>query len=182
MKHIYHLSIFSRQGERRRNLDIHYEKKEKATAELKRWADKFRKEWQVPEKSDDDWDLDEKYSNEENLEFHYIGKDNSPENRRHFSGRVSVDMLIEDGEEVLNMCGEVWAAGNNPDILFVNSSPVMKNNASFSGYFPIDISKKERSDFSQVTGGAVIQNEEKAREYYNIRSRIIDKEIHSLKK
>lgn len=178
MKQIFHLSIHSHKGERKRWLNVYYSDKEKATTELKRWADKFRKEWQVPEKSNDEWDLDEEFTDETNIEIRNISKNLSYKDRYFFSGHVYEDVLIEEGEGVVGLCGEVFASGDNPDILFTNTSPLMDNSTSFSGGNPINMARKERSDFSQVSGGAVIQNEEKATEYYELRSKLIKEETH----
>lgn len=178
MKTIYHLSIHAWKGERQRWLDVYYTHKEKAIAELKRWTDQFRKEWQIPEKSDDEWDLNEKFNDEMTINIQNIGKNRTRENRCLLSGHVFESFLIEEGEEVIGMCGDVFAAGDNPDILFTNKSPLMNNNTSFTASQPINMSKKERSDFAQATGGAVIQNEEKATEYYELRKEIINEETH----
>lgn len=178
MKTIFHLSIHARKGERQKWLSVFFTDKEKAIGELKRWAATYKDKWNVPEKSNAEWYLGEKYTSDTNIDFQSIGRNIPREERCYFSGNVFENFMMEEGEEINCMCGEVFAAGDNPDILFINSSPILINKTAFSGQEPINIATEERTDFSQVSGGAVIQNEEKANEYYNTRSKLIKGETH----
>lgn len=81
---------------------------------------------------------------------------------------------MEEDDEIIGMCGEVFAAGNNPDILFTNGTPLLSNDSSFGGQNPINVATKEYTDFSQVSGGANIVDEERATEYYYLQ-RILNK-------
>lgn len=180
MKLIYHLSISTYKGERQRWLSVHYADKHKAITELKRWADKFRKEWEVPEKSNGRWYISNHENNEMDIDFQNTGYGRTRENRCLFSGHVYEDRLIEEGEEVVAMCGEVFSSGDNPDILFTNCTPLLDDKLSFCGKEPINMVMKERSDFLQATGGANLQSEELATEYYNLRTEIIKRETDNL--
>ena len=173
MKLIYHLSINADKGERQRWLSVCYLDGQKAYAELRRWADKFRKEWQVPEKSDAHWDLCERFNSERTITF----MNRTKENRCRFYGHLDEECLIEEGEHVASLCGEVFAVTDNPDILFTNSTPITDNNTSFTGNEPINMATRERCDFPDTTGNLIFPDEERATEYYNLRSKLIDGEL-----
>lgn len=161
MKFIYKLDIHYSYDFGHRSLYVSYEREEDAVSELLARSKAFCLQMQVPSVSNSEWDVCEV----QEPSYHYRYGHQMNDSRLWYEASISKEILLEEGEEIDMLAGDVVKCRNYPEIMGCLSIPHVKGCATITVENTLSIKTGVACSIPEDNGGMEPANKEETLAY-----------------